>query len=209
MMRKECVIVKQESIMQELYVAFELEQAEYESDPGKSALWKSTEELPAISTAVILTDSQIFEYIKDELNAGYVVKCVEQADVYAMPEWYMPLKKAVQNAGQIYIYIWRYEASSPFAFGRTRKPVKTVVQLSEYEVIRLHGGWPAIIIEEGAAKGVYELTSGGMVGDTVEQVNKDIDACNDMKLMTEQIAEARYIRDKKAMTVTNSDFGID
>ena len=87
--------------------------------------------------------------------------------------------------------------------------MKTEIRLYDYKIVMLHGGWPAIVIKEGDAKGVYELTSGGMVGDTVEQVNEDIDACGDMELMAGQVAEAAQIRDTKAVLVLTSDFGID
>lgn len=200
-MRKECVIVKLDQHMRGLYAGFLLEQY----DNGVGTMQGN------IVGAVpdILIDNQLYAYMKKWSDAGYGIRCIDQSKVESTTNWYEPLKKAIRNPKGLAVRIWRYLVSSPFAFGCSRKPMKTEVRLYDYKIVMLHGGWPAIVIKEGSAKGVYELTSGGMVGDTVEQVNADIDACGDMELMASQVAEAGQIRDTKAVLVLTSDFGID
>lgn len=200
-MRKECVIVKLDQYMRGLYAGFLMEQYDNAANTIQGNIVGPVSD--------ILIDSQIYAYVKKWTDAGYDIRCVDQSKIDCIPNWYEQVKKKIHDPKGLIVRIWRYLVSSPFAFGCSRKPMKTEIRLYDYKIVMLHGGWPAIVIKEGDAKGVYELTSGGMVGDTVEQVNEDIDACGDMELMAGQVAEAGQIRDTKAVLVLTSDFGID
>lgn len=104
--------------------------------------------------------------------------------------------------------IWRYETAGPFQMGGPRRtPIATKISIHDYKVVSLEKGFTGIVVEEGPAKGVYELTSGGLVGDTVEEVNADILACDDLEMMKNQITiSAEELHN--ATMVTNERFGL-
>lgn len=105
--------------------------------------------------------------------------------------------------------IWRYDTAGPFQMGGPRRQaIATRVRISDYKTTELEMGFAALVVEKGPAAGVYELTSGGLVGDTVEDVNADIATCGDRKVMEGQIKQAAAERDK-AMMVSNERFGLE
>lgn len=142
---------------------------------------------------------QLFTSIKNATDTDYIVTCLDKSDA---DEFMMFADKQV--------VIWRYDNLSPFAFGgscNSKIPVSTKISLFDYKVVQLHKGFVGIVIDDGPAKGVYELRSGGLVGDTVEDVNSDIDACADVNVMLAQIDTACNIRNK-ARLVLNEAFGL-
>lgn len=148
----------------------------------------------------------LFDTLKEYTENGYRVKCLDKFQAKAFMANRTTLQQIMEQDGRA--VIWRYEVSSPFSFGKSRRAIKTEVLLHDYDVCTLHQGYPAVVIGRGPAKGVYELTSGGLVGDTVEQVNNDIDACGDMGVMDMQVKEAALVRDKEAVLVSKETFGI-
>lgn len=98
------------------------------------------------------------------------------------------------------MYIWkrRYE---PFRIGgNPNRLIKTEVK--GYDPIALPKGFQAIFIE---GEGVFELSSGGLVGDSIETVAADICASDDLDYMKSQIVIAQKERDK-ATLVSNEEF---
>lgn len=98
------------------------------------------------------------------------------------------------------MYIWK-RMYNPFLMGgKTNENIKT--EVDDYEVIDLGKGFKGIYIE---GTGVFEVESGGLVGDTIQQVRNDISDCTDILLMKKQIDRARLERDD-AIMVTNEEF---
>lgn len=148
----------------------------------------------------------LFAAIKKYTDKGYTVKCLDKSNTADFMMGSVALKSFYTETKTV---IWRYDTTSPFVIGgRIRKPIATRINIADYEVKTLDKGFMGIIIDKGPAKGVYELTSGGLVGDTVEMVNTDINACDDISVMRAQIKEASRIRDNAAVFVTNQEFGL-
>lgn len=98
------------------------------------------------------------------------------------------------------MYIWK-RTYNPFLMGgKINKNIKT--EVDDYEVIDLGKGFKGIYIERS---GVFELESGGLVGDTIQQVRNDISDCNDVMLMRNQIDKTKLEREN-AIIVTNEEF---
>ena len=116
------------------------------------------------------------------------------------------LQQFIEGSG--HAVIWRYENPGPFAMGGTRRAIKTKINLYNYRTAELGKGFAGVVIPEGEAKGVYELISGGLVGDTLENVMADIEACNDISMMQGQIENAACIRDTEGVMVSNEKFGL-
>lgn len=153
------------------------------------------------------TKGFLFMIIKDWTDKGYSIKCLNQEEGKAFMKGRGALEAFMDEHKEI--VIWRYDVSSPFAFGRKPNiPIGTTIRLSDYDIKILHKCYAAVVIEQGPAKGVYEVTSGGLVGDTVADVNADIDACENMEVMDEQIMNAAAIRDNSIKMVSNEEFGI-
>lgn len=146
------------------------------------------------------TEQGLFDYIWTYADLGYHVEYLDRdhAAGFLQDKWTPHDGTAV---------IWRYDVSSALAFGRSRKAIKTSVNLSDHKVENLHGGFTAIVVTKGPARGVYEFTSGGLVGNTVEQVNRDIDEA-DIDVVRQQVKDAATVRDAVAVMVSNGRFGI-
>lgn len=148
----------------------------------------------------------LFMSVKSYTDKGYTVKCLDKTDEAEFMKNRTTLESFSSNDN---ILIWRYDVTSPFALGsRKRKPIATEICPGDYPIQILERGFTGIIITKGPAKGVYELSSGGLVGDTVEMVNNDIRACGDINVMQAQIKEAMKIRDNDAVLVTAREFGL-
>lgn len=98
------------------------------------------------------------------------------------------------------MYIWKRKYNPFLMGGKINENIKT--EVDDYEVIDLGKGFKGIYIE---GIGVFELESGGLVGDTIQQVRNDIFNCNDILLMKEQIDKAKLERDN-AIIVTTEEF---
>lgn len=114
------------------------------------------------------------------------------------------------------VLIWRRNVQSFMSFGKGPErigiwvlPVDIKEGRYGIEKVELHKGFRAIVIRHGKAAGVYELESGGLIGDTVEQVNDDIDACEDIELMKKQVADCAKERNSGVCNVSLEDFGIN
>lgn len=114
------------------------------------------------------------------------------------------------------VFIWRRNVRSFMSFGKGPERVGIWLMPADLkenrygiEKAELHKGFEAIVIPTGKAAGVYELESGGLIGNTVEQVNEDIDACDDVELMKQQIADCIKERDSGVCNISLEDFGID
>ena len=116
------------------------------------------------------------------------------------------LQQFIEGSG--HAVIWRYENPGPFAMGGTRRAIKTKINLYNHKTAELGKGFAGVVIPDGEAKGVYELISGGLVGDTLENVMADIEACDDISMMQDQIENAACIRDTEGVMVSNEKFGL-
>ena len=98
------------------------------------------------------------------------------------------------------MYIWK-RTCDPFRMGgRANRNIKT--EVNGYPVIELGKGFKGIFIE---GHGVFELESGGLIGDTIQDVVNDIAACDDISLMNKQVNEACKEMEN-ATVVTNEVF---
>lgn len=101
------------------------------------------------------------------------------------------------------MYIWK-RTYNPFSVGgKVINNIKTKVD--DFSVIELSKGFKGIYIEMNGKSGVYELESGGLVGETIEQVNLDINTCSDIELMKSQITESKKELEA-AKEVLNEEF---
>lgn len=101
------------------------------------------------------------------------------------------------------MYIWK-RAYNPFVFGgNTHYNIKT--EMVDAPVIELGKGFKGIFVEQNGVTGVYELESGGLVGDTIQEVINDIELCDDIELMKKQIEEAKKELET-AKEVSNEEF---
>ena len=101
------------------------------------------------------------------------------------------------------MYIWK-RTYNPFRMGGyAHSNIKT--QIKDYTIIELGKGFKGIFIEKNGKSGVYELESGGLVGNTIQEVMNDIENCNDISFMNRQILEAKKELDM-AIEVSNEEF---
>lgn len=99
------------------------------------------------------------------------------------------------------MYIWKREYAPFRVGGQLRRTIKTKVE--GYPIIDLGRGFKGIHVR---GEGVFELVSGGLVGKTVEGVMQDIENCNDIEFMKEQIQIAKKERENIAVEVSNKVF---
>lgn len=99
------------------------------------------------------------------------------------------------------MYIWKREYAPFRVGGQPHRAIKTKVE--EYPVIDLGRGFQGVYIK---GEGVFELISGGLVGKTVENVMRDIENCNDIEFMKNQIQIAKKERENIAVEVSNKVF---
>ena len=103
------------------------------------------------------------------------------------------------------MFIWK-RTYSPFVLGGSvYRNIKTEINENDFAILDLGKGFKGIFIENGKSKGVYELESGGLIGDTVQEVKEDIVACEDISFMRKQIEEAKE-EGTKATVVPNEEF---
>lgn len=148
----------------------------------------------------------LFHALKTFLSTGHTIKMLDCTH----EEKLLGQTPSLQEATR-YMWlatIWRNPVQSPFSFGKDEQPICTTVDIGDYDVSRLSKGFMAIVVHTGPAKGVYELESGGIVGPSISEVNKDIDACPDMQLMQSQLKDAAKRRDEIARPVSNEQFGL-
>lgn len=101
------------------------------------------------------------------------------------------------------MYIWK-RAYNPFVFGgKTNYNIKT--EIVGVPVVNLGKGFKGVYIEKNGIAGVYEVESGGLVGDTIQEVINDIESCDDIELMRAQIERAKKELET-AKEVSNEDF---
>lgn len=156
---------------------------------------------------VFNTDANLlFMSIRCYTNKGYTVKCLGKESEEEFMAKRTTLQKFMEGSGRA--VIWRYETPGPFAMGGVKRAIKTKVNLYNHQTVELGKGFAGVVIPEGEAKGVYELISGGLVGDTLEDVMADIEACNDISTMQKQIEDAAWIRDMDGVMVSNEKFGL-
>ncbi len=154
--------------------------------------------------------SCLFASIKSYTDKGYTVKCLDSS----MEEEFMKGRESLKDfcegciASNDTVTIWRYTSTSPFSMGPKKTyPIATQIKLADYDQCTLSGGFKAVVVHQGMAKGVYEMESGGLVGDTVAMVNADIEASGDMDMMKEQVRKASELRETAQM-VSNEEFGL-
>lgn len=99
------------------------------------------------------------------------------------------------------MYIWKREYAPFRVGGQLKRAIKTKVE--GYPIIDLGRGFKGIHIR---SEGVFELESGGLVGKTLDGVMQDIDGCDDIEFMKEQIKIAKKERDNIAVEVPNKVF---
>ena len=103
------------------------------------------------------------------------------------------------------MFVWK-RTYSPFVMGgNVNRNIKTEINENDFTIIDLGKGFKGIFIEKGKSKGVYEIESGGLIGDTVQDVKEDIAACEDISFMRKQIEEAKE-EGAKAVVVSNEEF---
>ena len=156
---------------------------------------------------VFNTDAnKLFMSVKWYADRNYSVNCLGRESEEAFMKGRTTLQNYLENGGRA--VIWYYEKPNPFALGGTARAIKTEICLYDYQTAELGKGFAGVVIPEGKAKGVYELISGGMVGDTLEDVRADIEACDDISMMKSQIEEAALVRNTVAVMVSNEKFGL-
>lgn len=156
---------------------------------------------------VFNTDARLlFMSIRCYTDKGYTVKCLGKESEEEFMAKRTTLQKFMEGSGRA--IIWRYETPGPFALGGVRRAIKTKINLYNHKTAELGKGFAGVVIPDGEAKGVYELISGGLVGDTLENVMADIEACDDISMMQGQIENAACIRDTEGVMVSNEKFGL-
>lgn len=150
---------------------------------------------------------QLFESVKVHKAGDCPVHFIPAACAEEFLEARPSLKQVEEKGCQV--TIWRRETGNSFRMGGGKgKSIASTVPAYGYKIVRLEMGFTALVVENCPAAGVYELTSGGLVGDTVEQVNEDILSCGDRTMMEEQIRQAAEERGRAVM-VGNARFGME
>lgn len=98
------------------------------------------------------------------------------------------------------MYIWKREYAPFRVGGQLRRAIKTTVE--GHSIVDLGRGFKGIYI---SGEGVFELESGGLVGNTITDVMQDIELCNDVGFMKKQIEIAKA-ECEKASEVSNKIF---
>lgn len=105
--------------------------------------------------------------------------------------------------------VWRME-SRPFAFGSTRQPISTSIEVGE--PVPLGGGYYGYTYQHPALKQpfVFESETGGLVGNSLAQVRADVaksleQGKSGQQIIEQQLVEARAMLGK-ARHVTNDYF---
>lgn len=81
-------------------------------------------------------------------------------------------------------------ARDPFAFGKVYFTIAT--EIPEPEWTPLHKGfYGAVLIDSQGRSHVIEKESGALIGESIDQVNSDIDACADISFMWGQVIKAK------------------
>ena len=149
----------------------------------------------------------LFHSIKRYTDKGYTLKCFDKVQAKEFMSKRPPVQQILEESKEI--IIWRYKISSLFGFRqKTPTPIGTKVKITDFDICNTKKGFVGLIIKHGPAKGVYEITSGGLFGETLLEVNKDIDECDDISTMQAQIDKAAKIRDNDVILMTNKEFGI-
>ena len=100
--------------------------------------------------------------------------------------------------------VWKY-ASRPFTFGGScRDKISTTISIDHDEIVR-HEGFDLIPITVNDRSYVFDAYSGGLVGDTIDQVKKDIDSCEDKNFIKEQI-KSEKVNGESAIHVSKEEF---
>lgn len=100
--------------------------------------------------------------------------------------------------------IWR-KTYNPFNFGNLRGKIFTFVDIPLEELVDLGMGFKGIVIKNDNKTYIFERESGGLVGNSLEQVKEDIKECGDIPLMCEQIMKSLEER-RDAVEVTYEEF---
>jgi len=103
------------------------------------------------------------------------------------------------------IRIWK-RSYKPFQIGgELRKNIATTVEAELSDLIDLGMGFKGLVLKNNGQEYVFERESGGLVGDSVDQVRKDILDCNDISLMCMQIMKAQK-EGENAIEMSLEDF---
>lgn len=121
-----------------------------------------------------------------KLNAPMIEVCRDRHGSYVI----LQHKTDVLCSGPDNIWLWRRQ-NQPFAFGGKNRNIGAKINIRGFEIRDLGKGFKGIFISNGPAAGVYELVSGGLVGDDPEQVMADIEACEDIEFMKKQVDDAK------------------
>lgn len=95
-------------------------------------------------------------------------------------------------------------ARNPFAFGNRTYPIATEIQDPEWTPLH-KGFYAAAIIDTRGRSHVVEKESGALIGNTIEEVNADIDACDDISIMQQQVEKAKE-QCKEAQVLPQDEF---
>lgn len=89
------------------------------------------------------------------------------------------------------IRIWK-RCYNPFQMGgNLRKNIATTVEIDMSDLVELGMGFRGIILNNKGKDYIFERESGGLIGDSLDQVRKDIMDCNDINIMCAQVMEAQ------------------
>ena len=90
----------------------------------------------------------------------------------------------------------------PFIMGgKTRGFMKTFVTIPKSEIVDLAKGFEGFVCNGM----VFELESGGYVGDSLSAVIDDINSCDDISVMRGQVSQAIHDRET-AQNVSSEEF---
>lgn len=100
--------------------------------------------------------------------------------------------------------VWKQQYE-PFRFGgKLTMPISTEVS-DDFPRFDLGKGFSGILILYNNKSYVFEVQSGGLIGDSLDSVRADIENCQDIGFMQEQVEEAAELRDE-AVKVTYEEF---
>ena len=100
--------------------------------------------------------------------------------------------------------VWKY-SSRPFTFGGSyRTKVTTTLMVDTDEIIK-HEGFELIPVTIDCKSYVFDAYSGGLVGNSIEQVKADIDSCIDKDFIRKQI-ESEKVKGESAIPISKEEF---
>lgn len=134
----------------------------------------------------------------DEIAQKYRQQAIDEFDKYLDKNGYESVMGMIKPKKRTLV-IWK-KRYRPFAFGNPHENIKT--EIDTPDIIDIGKGFKAVFIENA---GVFELTSGALVGDTIEKVQNDIASCDDIKMMVEQVENAVLEREN-AKLVSYAEF---